>query len=102
MATEEATGSASAEVVGSTGSASAEVVEEELSTRSKLELQAVQIISENPWHLFQSGIMTLKNNKGERITNPYLFKTEIFLGGETNQESGTNRSQNLQGTCEQN
>ena len=51
IATEEATGSASAEVVGSgsTGSASAEVVEE-LSTRSKLELQAVQIITENPWH----------------------------------------------------
>ena len=36
MATEEAT-----------GSASAEVVEEELSTRNKLELHAVQIISEN-------------------------------------------------------
>ena len=71
MATEEATGSASAEVVGSTGSASAEVVEEELSTRSKLELQAVQIITETPWHLFQSGIMTLRNNKGERITNLY-------------------------------
>ena len=64
--------SASAEVVGSgsTGSASAEVVEE-LSTRSKLELQAVQIIAENPWHLFQSGIMTLRNNKGERITNVF-------------------------------
>ena len=72
IATEEATGSASAEVVGSgsTGSASAEVVEE-LSTRSKLELQAVQIIAENPWHLFQSGIMTLRNNKGERITNVF-------------------------------
>ena len=59
IATEEATGSASAEVV------------EELSTRSKLELQAVQIITENPWHLFQSGIMTLRNNKGERITNVF-------------------------------
>ena len=59
IATEEATGSASAEVV------------EELSTRSKLELQAVQIIAENPWHLFQSGIMTLRNNKGERITNVF-------------------------------
>ena len=59
IATEEATGSASAEVV------------EELSTKSKLELQAVQIITENPWHLFQSGIMTLRNNKGERITNVF-------------------------------
>ena len=70
--------SASAEVVvpepaeASTGSAPAEVVdvEAELSTLNKLELQAVQIISENPWHLFQAGVMTLRNNKGERVTNP--------------------------------
>ena len=90
MATEEATGSASAEVVGSTGSASAEVVEEEISTRSKLELQAVQIISENPWHLFQSGIMTLRNNKGERITNPHgepvLIVREYYMLSTSQQE----------------
>ena len=90
MATEEATGSASAEVVDSTGSASAEVVEEEFSTRSKLELQAVQIISENPWHLFQSGIMTLRNNKGERITNPHgepvLIVREYYMLSTSQQE----------------
>ena len=90
MATEEATGSASAEVVGSTGSASAEVVEEELSTRSKLELQAVQIITENPWHLFQSGIMTLRNNKGERITNLHgeavLIVREYYMLSTSHQE----------------
>ena len=90
MATEEATGSASAEVVGSTGSAPAEVVEEELSTRSKLELQAVQIITENPWHLFQSGIMTLRNNKGERITNPHgeavLVVREYYMLSTSQQE----------------
>ena len=90
MATEEATGSASAEVVGSTGSASAEVVEEELSTRSKLELQAVQIITENPWHLFQSGIMTLRNNKGERITNLHgeavLIVREYYMLSTSQQE----------------
>ena len=90
MATEEATGSASAEVVGSTGSASAEVVEEELSTRSKLELQAVQIIAENPWHLFQSGITTLRNNKGERITNPHgealLIVREYYMLSTSQQE----------------
>ena len=91
IATEEATGSASAEVVGSgsTGSASAEVVEE-LSTRSKLELQAVQIITENPWHLFQSGIMTLRNNKGERITNVFgeavLIVREYHLLSTSQQE----------------
>ena len=90
MVTEGATGSASAEVVDSTGSASAEVVEEEFSTRSKLELQAVQIISENPWHLFQSGIMTLRNNKGERITNPYgepvLIVREYYMLSTSQQE----------------
>ena len=90
MATEEATGSASAEVVDSTGSASAEVVEEEISTRSKLELQAVQIISENPWHVFQSGIMTLRNNKGERITNPHgepvLIVREYYMLSTSQQE----------------
>ena len=91
IATEEATGSASAEVVGSgsTGSASAEVVEE-LSTKSKLELQAVQIITENPWHLFQSGIMTLRNNKGERITNVFgesvLIVREYHLLSTSQQE----------------
>ena len=91
IATEEATGSASAEVVGSgsTGLASAEVVEE-LSTRSKLELQAVQIITENPWHLFQSGIMTLRNNKGERITNVFgeavLIVREYHLLSTSQQE----------------
>ena len=91
IATEEATGSASAEGVGSgsTGSASAEVVEE-LSTRSKLELQAVQIITENPWHLFQSGIMTLRNNKGERITNVFgeavLIVREYHLLSTSQQE----------------
>ena len=77
------------EVVGSTGSASAEVVEEELSTRSKLELQAVQI-TENPWHLFQSGIMTLRNNKGERITNLHgeavLIVREYYLLSTSQQE----------------
>eukprot|EP00434_Breviolum_minutum_P035546 symbB.v1.2.031468.t1/scaffold3657.1/size52529/4 len=90
MATEEATGSASAEVVGSTSSASAEVVEEELSTRSKLELQAVQIITENPWHSFQSGIMTLRSNKGERITNLHgeavLIVREYYMLSTSQQE----------------
>ena len=85
MATEEATGSASAKVVGSTASA-----EEELSTRSKLELQAVQIITENPWHWFQSGIMTLRNNKGERITNLHgeavLIVREYYMLSTSQQE----------------
>ena len=65
--------SASAPAEASSGSAPAEVfdVEAELSTLNKLETQAVQIISENPWHLFQAGVLTLRNNKGERVTNPH-------------------------------
>ena len=90
--------SASAEEVvsepaeASTGSASAEVVdvEAELSTLSKLELQAVQIMSENPWHLFQAGVMTLRNNKGERVTNPHgepvLIVREYFMLSTSQQE----------------
>ena len=67
----------SMEAEASTGSASAEVVEAELSTMNKLELQAVQIISENPWRLFQAG------DKGERVTNPHgepvLIVREYFM-----------------------
>ena len=74
----------------STGSASAEVVEAELSTMNKLELQAVQIISENPWHLVQAGVMTLRNNKGERVTNlhgePVLIVREYFMLSTSQQE----------------
>ena len=86
-------GSASAEVLGtdaSTGSASAEVVEAEFSTMNNLELQVVQIITENPWRLFRSGIMTLRNNKGERVTNPYgeptLLIREFYLLATSQQE----------------
>ena len=78
------------ETEASTGFASAEVVEAELSTMNKLELQTVQIISENPWHLFQSGIMTLRNNKGERVTNPHgepvLIVREYYMLSTSQQE----------------
>ena len=74
----------------STGSASTEVVKTELSTMNKLELQAVQIISENPWRLFQAGVMTLRNNKGERVTNPHgkpvLIVREYFMLSTSQQE----------------
>lgn len=74
-------GSASDEVVGteastaeaSSSSAPVEVfdVDAEQSTLNNMETQAVKIISENPWHLFQSGVLTLRNNKGERTTNVF-------------------------------
>ena len=74
-------GSASAEVVGSeeqpveasSSSAPAEVfdVDAEISTLNSAETQAVRIISENPWDLFHAGVLTLRDNKGERVTNPH-------------------------------
>ena len=85
--------SASAEVVGtvaSTSSTTAEVVEAEFSTMNNLELQAVQIITENPWHLYRSGIMTLRKNKGERVTNvfgePVLVVREYYFLATSQQE----------------
>ena len=93
-------GSASAEVVGpeeqpaeaSSGSAPAEVfdVDAEISTLNNAETQAVQIISENPWHLHQAGVLTLRNNKGERVTNPHgepvLIIREFFILSTSQQE----------------
>ena len=76
----------------STGSASAEVVdvEAEFSTLNKIEMQAVQIITENPWRLFQSGILTLRDNKGERVLNdfgePVLCVREFFRLATSQQE----------------
>ena len=73
--------SASAEVFGTeapaaetlTGSTPVEEVniEAEFSTLNKIELQSVQIITENPWHLYTSGILTLRDSKGERVLNPF-------------------------------
>ena len=93
-------GSASAEVVGteaptveaSSGSAPAEVfdVDAELSTMNNAETQAVQIISENPWHLYHAGVLTLRDNKGERVTNPHgepvLIIREFFMMSTSQQE----------------
>ena len=65
-------------------------VEAELSTLNKLETQAVQIISENPWRLFQAGVLTLRNNKGERVTNPHgepvLIVREFLMLSTSQQE----------------
>ena len=84
--------SSSAPTEASSGSAPAEVfdVEAELSTLNKLEIQAVQVISENPWRLFQAGVLTLRNNKGERVTNPHgepvLVVREFFMLSTSQQE----------------
>ena len=57
----------------SSGSASAEVVdvEAEISTMNNLEVQAVKIISEPPWHLWQSGVLTLRGLEGQKINNQF-------------------------------
>ena len=43
----------------------------EISTLNNAETQAVQIISENPWRLYHAGVLTLRDNKGERVANPH-------------------------------
>ena len=94
-------GSASAEVVGteaptveaSSRSAPTELfdVDAEISALNNAETQAVQIISENPWRLYHAGVLTLRDNKGERVTNPYgepaLIIREFFMMSTSQQES---------------
>ena len=57
----------------SSSSASAEVVdvEAEISTMNNLEVEAVKIISESPWHLWQSGVLTLRGLEGQKINNQF-------------------------------
>ena len=56
-----------------TGSASTEVVDvgAELSTLNNIEIQAMKIISESPWHLWQARILTLRNARGEKMLSCY-------------------------------
>ena len=62
----------------------------EISTLDSTETQAVQIISGNPWHLFHAGVLTLRDNKGERVTNPHgepvLIVREFFMLSTSQQE----------------
>lgn len=55
-------------------SASAEIVdvEAEISTKSNADVQSVSIISENPWHLWQSGTLSLRNVNGERLRKGFI------------------------------
>ena len=34
-------------------------------------IQAVNIISESPWHLWQAGVVTLQTIDGQKVENPY-------------------------------
>ena len=57
----------------SSSSAPAEVfdVEAEISTLNNIEVQAVKIVSESPWHLWQAGVLTLRNIEGQRVNNDF-------------------------------
>ena len=46
-------------------------MEAEISTMNNLEVQAVKIISESPWHLWQSGVLTLRGLEGQKINNQF-------------------------------
>ena len=77
---ETSTGSAPAEEVdvnataaASTSSPPGEVVdvELELSTMNSQEIQAVKIISENSWHLWQAGVLSLRTVDGQKVENQH-------------------------------
>ena len=44
-------------------------VEAELNTMNNQEIQAVRIISESPWHLWQAGVLTLRTIDGQKVEN---------------------------------
>ena len=80
------TGSAPAEGVdvnaaaASTSSPPGEAVdiELELSTMNSQEIQAVKIISENSWHLWQSGVLTLRTIDGQKVENQHCETVTVL------------------------
>ena len=46
-------------------------VEAELSTMNNQEIQAVRIISENAWHLWQAGVLSLRTIDGQKVENQF-------------------------------
>ena len=44
---------------------------ESLSTLNEIEIQAVKIVPQSPWHLWQAGILTLINARGGRMLACY-------------------------------
>ena len=83
---EASTGSAPAEGVdvnaaaASTSSPPGEAVdiELELSTMNSQEIQAVRIISENSWHLWQSGVLTLRTVDGKKVENQHCETVTVL------------------------
>ena len=46
-------------------------VEAELTTMNSQEIQAVKIISENAWHLWQAGVLSLRTIDGKKVENQH-------------------------------
>ena len=46
-------------------------VEAELSTMNNQEIQAVRIVSESAWHLWQAGVFTLRTIDGQKVKNQH-------------------------------
>ena len=46
-------------------------VEAELTTMNSQEIQAVKIISENAWHLWQAGVLSLRTIDGQKVENQH-------------------------------
>ena len=55
-----------------------------------LRLKQSRSFSENPWHLFHARVLTLRDNKGKRVTNPHgepvLIIREFFMLSTSQQE----------------
>ena len=47
-------------------------VEAELTTMNSQEIQAVKIISENAWHLWQAGVLSLRTIDGQKVENQHF------------------------------
>ena len=66
-------------------------VDAELSTMNNLEMKAVKIISENPWHLYKAGVLTLRTVEGNKVTNdfgePVVVLREFFRMSSTQQRT---------------
>ena len=84
---ETSAGSASAEGVdvnataeASSSSPPGEVfdVEAELTTMNSQEIQAVKIISENAWHLWQAGVLSLRTIDGQKVENQHCETVTVL------------------------
>ena len=84
---ETSTGSAPAEEVDVNATAAASTssppgeavdIELELSTMNSQEIQAVKIISENSWHLWQSGVLTLRTIDGQKVENQHCETVTVL------------------------